>query len=52
MLKRLVNEARFTLNLTTTGPVLVRSGYATMVGPDMTPVLTFRNGGAASLLPR
>lgn len=44
MLKRLVNEARFTLNLTTTGPVLVRSGYATMVGPDMTPVLTFRNG--------
>lgn len=43
MLKQLVNEAHFTLTLTTTGPVLVRSGHATLIGPDMTPVLTFRN---------
>jgi CRISPR-associated RAMP protein (TIGR02581 family) len=42
MLKQLVNEAHFTLNITTTGPVLVRSGHATLIGPDMTPVLTFR----------
>ena len=45
MLKRLVNEARFTLTITTTGPVLVMSGHATQSGPDMTPVLTHRGGG-------
>ena len=44
MLKRLVNEARFTLTVTTTGPILVRSGHASVSGPDMTPVRTFRNG--------
>ncbi len=44
MLKKLVNEAKFTLNLITTGPVLIRSGRATITGPDMTPVLTQRNG--------
>lgn len=44
MLKRLVNEAHFTLTITTTGPLLIRSGHATITGPDMTPVLTQRNG--------
>ena len=47
MLKRLVNEAKFKLTLTTTGPVLIRSGVATSStgrNPDMTPVQTFRNG--------
>jgi CRISPR-associated RAMP protein (TIGR02581 family) len=42
MLKKLVNEARFRLIITTTGPLLIKSGYATILGPDMTPVLTFR----------
>lgn len=51
MLRRLVNEARWTLELTATGPVLVKSGYATLNGPDMTPVLTFRNGFAQVFLP-
>jgi CRISPR-associated RAMP protein (TIGR02581 family) len=51
MLKKLVNEARFTLTITTEGPVLVRSGHATLVGPDMTPVRTFRNGDWQVYLP-
>ncbi len=51
MLKRLVNEARFTLTLETTGPVLVRSGRATLSGPDMTPVLTYRNNDWQVYLP-
>ncbi|RMG96649.1 MAG: CRISPR-associated RAMP protein [Chloroflexi bacterium] len=47
MLKKLVNEAKFKLTLTTTGPVLIRSGVATSSqgrNPDMAPVQTFRNG--------
>ena len=44
MLKRLVNECRFTLAIHTTGPVLVRSGHETVSGPNMTPVRTYRNG--------
>ena len=44
MLKRLVNECRFTLTIHTTGPVLVRSGHETVSGPNMTPVRTYRNG--------
>ena len=51
MLKRLVNEAHFTLSITTTGPVLVRSGHATLSGPDMTPILTFRDGDWQVYLP-
>jgi len=51
MLKRLVNEARFTLTITTTGPVLVMSGHATQSGPDMTPVLTHRDGDWQVYLP-
>jgi CRISPR-associated RAMP protein (TIGR02581 family) len=51
MLKRLVNEARFTLVLETAGPVLVKSGYATVSGPDMSPVLTYRNGAWQPYLP-
>lgn len=43
MLKQLVNEARFSLTITAEGPVLVKSGYPTLVGPDMTPVLTYRD---------
>jgi len=44
MLKRIVNEARFTLGIQTEGPLLIRAGTATPYGPDMTPVRTSRNG--------
>jgi CRISPR-associated RAMP protein (TIGR02581 family) len=51
MLKKLINEAYFTLRITTTGPLLIKSGYASVSGPDMTPVLTFRNGQQEAFLP-
>lgn len=51
MLKKLMNEAYFTLRITTMGPLLIRSGRATISGPDMTPVLTFRNGRQEVFLP-
>ena len=51
MLKKLINEAYFTLRITTTGPLLIKSGYASISGPDMTPVLTFRNGQPEVFLP-
>ena len=51
MLKRLVNELHCTLVITTTGPVLVRSGHASISGPDMTPVRTYRNGKWEVYLP-
>src|SRR5947209_7330206 len=51
MLKKLVNEAYFTLRITTTGPLLIRSGRATISGPDMAPVLTYRNGQQEVFLP-
>src|SRR5437016_9730785 len=51
MLKKLMNEAYFTLRITTVGPLLIRSGRATISGPDMTPVLTFRNGQQEVFLP-
>ncbi len=51
MLKKLVNEAYFTLRITTTGPLLIRSGRATISGPDMTPVLAFRDGRQDIFLP-
>lgn len=43
MLKALVNEARFALRIETMGPLLVKSGHATIDGPDMAPVRTFRD---------
>lgn len=51
MLKQLVNEARFQLTITAEGPLLVKSGHPTLVGPDMTPVLTYRNGRSEVYLP-
>ncbi|GIW08081.1 MAG: hypothetical protein KatS3mg060_2886 [Dehalococcoidia bacterium] len=44
MLRQLVNEARFALTLTTTGPLLIRSGQARLGNSDMVPVQTFRDG--------
>lgn len=51
MLKRLVNEAYFAITITTTGPLLIKSGRATILGPDMTPVLTIRNGEEQVYIP-
>lgn len=51
MLKELHNEARFTLKITTLGPLLIRSGFPTLTGPDMTPVLTYRNNEWQVYLP-
>ncbi len=51
MLKKLVNEAYCVLRITTTGPILIKSGYATVSGPDMTPVRTYRNGRLELFLP-
>jgi len=51
MLKKIVNEAFCTVRITTTGPLLVKSGYATVSGPDMTPVLTNRNGKQEVFIP-
>jgi CRISPR/Cas system CSM-associated protein Csm3 (group 7 of RAMP superfamily) len=48
MLKKLVNEAYFTLRIKTTGPLLIRSGQAAGSGPDMTPV---RDGKKEIFLP-
>ena len=51
MLKRLVNEARFKLTITAKGSLLVKSGHPTLIGPDMTPVLTYRHGESQVYLP-
>ena len=51
MLKQLMNEAFCTLRITTTGPLLIKSGHASVSGPDMTPVLTWRNGKQEVFLP-
>lgn len=51
MLKKLTNEAFCTLHITTTGPLLVKSGHASISGPDMTPVLTFRNSRQEVFIP-
>lgn len=51
MLKKLINECLFTLQLVTEGPLLIKSGYATPHGSDMTPVLTYRNGQEQVYIP-
>src|SRR5712692_6416782 len=51
MLRKLMNEAFCTLRITTTGPLLIKSGHASVSGPDMTPVLTWRNGKQEVFLP-
>ncbi len=51
MLKKLVNEAFLTLRITTTGPLLIKSGFNTVSGPDMAPVRTSRNGKQEVFLP-
>ncbi|MGB1251996.1 MAG: type III CRISPR-associated RAMP protein Csx7 [Candidatus Promineifilaceae bacterium] len=51
MLKKLFNEARLRLEIEATGPLLIKSGVATITGPDMTPVRTYRNNDWQVYLP-
>src|SRR6266496_1737900 len=51
MLKKIMNEASLTVRITTTGPLLIKSGRDTVSGPNMTPVLTFRNGKQEVFIP-
>lgn len=51
MLKKLFNECTFTLTLTPVDPILIKSGYATVMGADMTPVVTQRHGETQVFLP-
>ena len=51
MLKTLINEAHLRLDITTTGPLLIKTGYATVIGADMAPVQTYRNGHLEVYLP-
>ncbi len=51
MLKAQVNEARLRLDITTKGPLLIKTGYATVIGADMAPVQTYRNGQNEVYLP-
>ncbi len=44
MLRRTICQADVTIELEPIDPILIKSGYATLDGPDMVPVMTFRNG--------
>ena len=51
MLKALVNEARLRLEIKTEGPLLIKTGYATVIGADMSPVITYRHGKKEVYIP-
>lgn len=51
MLKALLNEAHIQIKITTLGPLLIKTGYATVIGADMAPVQTYRNGRLEVYLP-
>lgn len=51
MLKNLVNDAIARVHITTTGPLLIKSGQATVIGADMAPVQTYRHGHDEVYLP-
>ena len=44
MRRRWLCQADVTVRLTPIDPVLIKSGYATVDGPDMVPVSTYRGG--------
>lgn len=44
MLRKWLCQADVTLRLTPIDPILIKSGYATLSGPDMVPVETLRDG--------
>lgn len=51
MLKKLLNECRLKIQITTKGPLLVKSGQASAHGADMSPVITFRNNQEQVFIP-
>jgi len=51
MLKKLTNECVVDLRLKTVDPMLIKSGTATIIGPDMAFVLTYRAGHREPYLP-
>jgi len=51
MLRRWLCQADVTLTITPVDPLLVKSGYATIDGPDMVPVSTFVGGKKTYYLP-
>jgi len=51
MLKQLVNECIVTLQIEPVGPILIKSGLATVSGPDMAFVKVWRNGEEQVYLP-
>ncbi len=51
MLKKLVNEAHCVLRIKAEGPLLIKSGYDTVHGANMTPVVTYRYGRPELYLP-
>jgi CRISPR-associated RAMP protein (TIGR02581 family) len=51
MLRKWLCQADVTLHIEPQDPVLIKSGYATLDGPDMVPVSTLRNGKQSYFLP-
>ncbi|MCS7239525.1 MAG: RAMP superfamily CRISPR-associated protein [Thermoguttaceae bacterium] len=51
MLRRWVCQADVVVQIEPQDPILVKSGYATLDGPDMVPVSTFRDGKQVYYLP-
>ncbi len=51
MLRKMVNECKINLSITTEGPLLIKSGYSTPFGSDMTPVVTHKDGKPQVFIP-
>ncbi len=51
MLKKLINECTVDMKLHTVDPILIKSGLATVSGPNMAFVETYRNGRREPYLP-
>lgn len=51
MLKKMINECTVQLRLDTVDPILIKSGLATLSGPNMAFVITYRGGRPEPYLP-
>jgi CRISPR-associated RAMP protein (TIGR02581 family) len=51
MMRKWLCQADVTVHLEPVDPVLIKSGYATLDGPDMVPVQTLRDGAATYYFP-
>ena len=51
MLRKWLCQADVTIEIEPVDPILVKSGHATLDGPDMVPVRTFRDGESVYYLP-